>query len=216
MHFPARSKIFRQFSFQNFGSIFGHPYWFNGKKMHLGLAISSICTVVAFPPLGRCKHAVIVTIDFHFGSRVGLFFTTQLLIIPMLTAMFYARISSIWVLLQNCDLYIPLWKYQLQLLFFCFPGFQFLVQLPVISYRYQFFFFSNRNNLLSLRSSLCKLVIPAKGYLNLLNFLILIQQENSHKFWWLSVMFSTKANLLSLFYRMSLGFCLINFIPMDL
>lgn len=100
--------------------------------------------------------------------------------------------------------------------FFCFPGFQFLVQLPVISYRYQFFFFSNRNNLLSLRPSLRMLVILAKGYLNLLNFLILIQQQNSHIFWWLSVVFSTKANLLSLFYWMSLGFYLINFIPMDL
>ena len=188
--------------------------WSNSSDSNFLSSNASICSIIVFPPLRNCDH-VVVSVSIDFDPITYDYSHADLDGLHIIWEMFHGTITlnSVLVLLLvnfvkwvqfGIDVYIAHWKYQVK------PhphGFQLLVLLPKII-EIIFFVCTNRINLLNLKQSSDRLVIVAKRFLMLPNLHMLLKQKNPSlcrnlvlgTFGELLTLFSTKVNLLYLFY----------------
>ena len=104
-----------------------------------------------------------------------------------------------------------------------FPWFSAACAAAIVYRNHFFFVCTNRINLLNLKESSDRLVIVAKGFLNLANFHMLIKQKSTSfrrnvalgTFYELLIVFSIKLNLLYLLYSTTLRCCLLHLIKQN-
>ena len=186
---------------------------------------ASICSTMAFPPLGNSDHIVVsVSIDFPTNSQQDAPFhriaydysradwdglRDHLRDVPWedifkLSASAAASEFCVWVQV-GINVYVPHCKYQAKP--HLSPWFS-ATCAAVIVHRSNFFTFTNRINLLNLRGSSQGLVVVGKGFFQLPHLHMLIKQKtlspfrnvDLETFGELLGVLSTKVNLLYLLY----------------